>query len=154
LSDDLGNITAKSDVGAYSYNASGPASIRPHAVSAIAPSGSGTMNTAFTYDANGNYQAKLAGPLLDRIDNSYRSAARLVADLSLPPSAEGSAEGASRVAAARAVQEERYDAFAAIWASPPAQFGSRRRTSRQGRLARRRRPPPSPRSCAAYPISP
>ncbi|MBX3508491.1 MAG: hypothetical protein KF714_06870 [Parvibaculum sp.] len=37
--DDLGNITFKSDVGSYSYNASGPVSVRPHAVAAIVPGG-------------------------------------------------------------------------------------------------------------------
>jgi len=52
--DALGNITAKSDVGTYSYNASGSASVRPHAVAAITPSGTGTTNTTYTYDANGN----------------------------------------------------------------------------------------------------
>lgn len=52
--DDLGNIISKSDVGIYSYNASGASSVRPHAVAAIVPSGSGTVNTTYTYDANGN----------------------------------------------------------------------------------------------------
>lgn len=52
--DDLGNIAFKSDVGTYSYNASGPSSVRPHAVAAIVPGGTGLLNTAYTYDANGN----------------------------------------------------------------------------------------------------
>ena len=46
---DLGNITAKSDVGLYSYPASGPASVRPHAVAAVTGAGA----TAYAYDANG-----------------------------------------------------------------------------------------------------
>jgi len=52
--DALGNITSKSDIGTYSYNASGSASVRPHAVAAITPAGTGTTNTTYTYDANGN----------------------------------------------------------------------------------------------------
>jgi len=42
-----GNIQSKTDVGTYSYPANG---IRPHAVTSVA----GTVNTGFTYDANGN----------------------------------------------------------------------------------------------------
>ncbi|MDZ4380602.1 MAG: hypothetical protein U0942_04600 [Parvibaculum sp.] len=55
--DDLGNITFKSDVGTYSYNASGASSVRPHAVAAIVPGGSGVVNTTYTYDDNGNMTA-------------------------------------------------------------------------------------------------
>ena len=44
----IGNILSKSDVGTYSYPA--PGSARPHAVASII----GTVNTSFTYDANGN----------------------------------------------------------------------------------------------------
>ncbi|WP_293331341.1 hypothetical protein [Parvibaculum sp.] len=50
-------ITFKSDVGTYSYNASGSTSVRPHAVAAIVPSGTGTVNTTYTYDDNGNMTA-------------------------------------------------------------------------------------------------
>lgn len=46
--DAVGNLTGKSDVGAYTYPASG--SPLPHAVQSI----SGTLNTNFGYDANGN----------------------------------------------------------------------------------------------------
>ncbi len=46
-----GNLSAKSDVGAFSY---GPAATRPHAVASIAAS-NGTVDT-FTYDANGNLE--------------------------------------------------------------------------------------------------
>ncbi|WP_380874626.1 ATPase AAA [Sphingomonas sp. DBB INV C78] len=56
-----------------------------------------------------DYQAKLSGPLLDRIDLHVEVAAVSAADLVLPPPAEGSAEVAARVAAARAVQTTRYN---------------------------------------------
>ena len=55
-----------------------------------------------------DYQAKLSGPLLDRIDLHVEVEAVSAADLTLPPPAEGSAEVAARVAAARAVQTARY----------------------------------------------
>lgn len=57
-----------------------------------------------------DYQAKVSGPLLDRIDLSVEMAAVSAADLVLPPPAEGSAEVAARVAAARDVQRVRYAA--------------------------------------------
>jgi len=60
------------------------------------------------------YQAKLSGPLLDRIDLHIDVAAVSASDLSLPPASEGSAEVAVRVAAARAVQSERYDGLGRI----------------------------------------
>ena len=54
-----------------------------------------------------DYQAKVSGPLLDRIDLHVEVAAVSAADLTLPPPAEGSAEVAARVAAARAIQTKR-----------------------------------------------
>ncbi len=51
----------------------------------------------------GDYQARLSGPLLDRIDCHVEVGAVKAADLALPPPAEGSAEVAVRVAAARAL---------------------------------------------------
>ncbi|ACB94217.1 YifB family Mg chelatase-like AAA ATPase [Beijerinckia indica] len=57
------------------------------------------------------YQAKLSGPLLDRIDLHVEVAAVAAADLLLPAPAEGSAEVAARVAEARAIQRRRYDAL-------------------------------------------
>ncbi len=60
-----------------------------------------------------DYQARLSGPLLDRIDLHVEVRAVNPADLSLPPPAEGSAEVAARIAAARAVQAERYAHLAA-----------------------------------------
>ncbi|MHA6287847.1 YifB family Mg chelatase-like AAA ATPase [Maricaulis sp. CAU 1757] len=55
----------------------------------------------------GDYQARLSGPLLDRIDLQIHVPAVTPADLALPAAQEGSREAAARVAAARAVQMER-----------------------------------------------
>ncbi|OYY68131.1 MAG: AAA family ATPase [Sphingomonadales bacterium 28-55-16] len=54
-----------------------------------------------------DYQAKISGPLLDRIDLHVEVQAVSAADLVLPPPAEGSAEVAARVHAARQRQSER-----------------------------------------------
>jgi magnesium chelatase family protein len=54
-----------------------------------------------------DYQGKLSGPLLDRIDLAIDVPAVAAADLALPPPAERSADIAARVAAARAVQRDR-----------------------------------------------
>jgi magnesium chelatase family protein len=56
------------------------------------------------------YQAKLSGPLLDRIDLHIEVPAVTAADLLLPPPSEGSREVAARVARARDIQAERYAA--------------------------------------------
>jgi len=56
-----------------------------------------------------DYQAKVSGPLLDRIDLHVEVEAVTAADLVLPPPAEGSTEVAARVAAARAIQTARSD---------------------------------------------
>ncbi|MEY9390476.1 Mg chelatase-like protein [Bradyrhizobium japonicum] len=55
----------------------------------------------------GDYQARI-GPLMDRIDLRIEVPAVTAADLILPPPAEGSAEVAARVAAARDIQLARY----------------------------------------------
>jgi len=60
-----------------------------------------------------DYQARLSGPLLDRIDLHIEVPAVTAADLILPPPAEGSREIAGRVARARAAQAERYAALGA-----------------------------------------
>jgi magnesium chelatase family protein len=60
-----------------------------------------------------DYQSKLSGPLLDRIDLYIEVPAVSPADLDLPPPAEGSAAVAARVAAARARQTRRYQALPA-----------------------------------------
>src|SRR5712675_448101 len=56
------------------------------------------------------YQTRISGPLLDRIDLNIEVPAVTAADLILPPPAEGSREVAERVARARAMQMERYAA--------------------------------------------
>jgi magnesium chelatase family protein len=54
------------------------------------------------------YQARLSGPLLDRMDLTIEVPAVSAADLMLPPPAETSADVAVRVAQARAIQRQRY----------------------------------------------
>jgi len=54
------------------------------------------------------YQAKISGPLFDRIDLHVEVPAVSAADLALPPAAEGSATVAARIAAARQCQKARY----------------------------------------------
>jgi magnesium chelatase family protein len=56
-----------------------------------------------------DYQAKVSGPLLDRIDLHVDVQAVAAADLVLPPPSEGSAEVAERVRAARDIQTRRYE---------------------------------------------
>src|SRR5262249_55551840 len=58
-----------------------------------------------------DYQGRLSGPLLDRIDLHIEVPAVTAADLILPPPAEGSKDVAARVARARAMQLQRYEAF-------------------------------------------
>src|ERR1700760_2040084 len=58
-----------------------------------------------------DYQARLSGPLLDRIDLHIEVPAVTAADLILPPPAEGSAKVRERVARARVIQAERYAAL-------------------------------------------
>jgi len=55
-----------------------------------------------------DYQAKISGPLFDRIDLHVDVPAVSPADLSLPPPAEGSSQVLARVESARAVQAARY----------------------------------------------
>jgi len=57
-----------------------------------------------------DYQARISGPLMDRIDLRIEVPAVTAADLILPPPSEGSAEVAARVAAARDIQLARYAA--------------------------------------------
>src|SRR5579872_4335202 len=58
-----------------------------------------------------DYQARISGPLLDRIDLYIDVPAVSPADLALPPPAESTAEVARRVGAARARQTRRYAAL-------------------------------------------
>jgi magnesium chelatase family protein len=57
-----------------------------------------------------DYQARISGPLMDRIDLRIEVPAVTAADLILPTPSEGSAEVAARVAAARDIQLARYAA--------------------------------------------
>jgi magnesium chelatase family protein len=57
------------------------------------------------------YQGRLSGPLIDRVDLHIEVPAVTAADLILPPPAEGSREVAARVAQARAIQAARYSAL-------------------------------------------
>ena len=59
------------------------------------------------------YQGRLSGPLIDRIDLHIEVPAVTAADLILPPPAEGSREIAARVARAREIQAARYAALGA-----------------------------------------
>jgi len=56
-----------------------------------------------------DYQSRISGPMFDRIDIHVEVPGVSAGDLALPPPAEGSAEVASRVAAARDVQRARYE---------------------------------------------
>jgi magnesium chelatase family protein len=55
-----------------------------------------------------DYQARISGPLLDRLDVQIELAAVKASDLALPPPKERSADIARRVAAARALQRQRF----------------------------------------------
>ena len=57
----------------------------------------------------GDYQSKVSGPLLDRIDLHVEVDPVSAADLALPPPAEGSDQVAARVARARGVQAARLE---------------------------------------------
>ncbi|HEX5644922.1 MAG TPA: ATP-binding protein, partial [Erythrobacter sp.] len=54
-----------------------------------------------------DYQSKVSGPMLDRIDLHVEVDPVRASDMVLPPPAEGSAEVAARVAAARRIQTAR-----------------------------------------------
>lgn len=54
------------------------------------------------------YQARISGPLLDRIDLNIEMPAVAASDLTLPPSREGSAEVRARVTNARELQRARF----------------------------------------------
>ena len=56
-----------------------------------------------------DYQARVSGPLLDRIDLHVEVPGVSAADLTLPPPAEGSAQVAERVRTARELQARRYN---------------------------------------------
>jgi magnesium chelatase family protein len=74
-----------------------------------------------------DYQSRISGPLMDRIDLRIEVPAVTAADLILPPATEGSAEVAARVASARALQGARYEGH---------RGGPRRRDQQQRRRGR------------------
>ncbi|WP_304186194.1 YifB family Mg chelatase-like AAA ATPase [Phenylobacterium aquaticum] len=65
-----------------------------------------------------DYQAKVSGPFMDRIDLQIEVPPVTAADLSLPAPAEGTAEAALRVAAARELQASRARAVDDARAAP------------------------------------
>jgi magnesium chelatase family protein len=80
-----------------------------------------------------DYQTKVSGPLLDRIDLHVEVQAVSAADLVMPPPSESSADVAARVAAARAIQTARY-----------ADETSRTNTEADGKLLERIASPDEP----------
>ena len=86
------------------------------------------------------YQGRLSGPLIDRIDLHIEVPAVTAADLILPAPAEGSREVAARVARARDVQAARYAALGLAGVRTNAQAqragaGARSRSSTMPGLA-------------------
>jgi magnesium chelatase family protein len=57
-----------------------------------------------------DYQGRLSGPFLDRIDLFCDTPPVTAADLALPPPSEGTTDVAARVAAARDIQKTRFSA--------------------------------------------
>jgi magnesium chelatase family protein len=72
-----------------------------------------TCRRAANARCTAEYQGRLSGPLIDRIDLHIEVPAVTAADLILPAPAEGSAEVATRVAQAREIQRARYAALGA-----------------------------------------
>src|SRR5579872_1544024 len=70
-----------------------------------------TFRRAANARCSADYQARISGPLLDRIDLYIEVPAVTAADLILPPPTEGSRDVAERVALARARQAARYAAI-------------------------------------------
>ncbi len=66
-----------------------------------------------------DYQARVSGPLMDRIDLAVDMPAVSAADLALPAPTEGTAEVAARVAQARRRQFERAEAIASTGGATP-----------------------------------
>jgi magnesium chelatase family protein len=58
-----------------------------------------------------SYQARISGPLWDRLDIRLHLSAVRASDLALPPDKEGSKEAAERVSQARRKQQSRYKAI-------------------------------------------
>ena len=82
-----------------------------------------------------DYQARVSGPLLDRIDLHVEVPGVSAADLTLPPPPRAAPRWRARVATARQVQAERYNGHGATH-----QCRGGRRNARRGRDAGRARP--------------
>ncbi len=85
-----------------------------------------------------DYQARISGPLMDRIDLRIEVPAVTAADLILPPPAEGSAEVAARVA--RRARHPARTLSGRRSAKGPHQCGSAGRRAGRDRKARRAGP--------------
>ncbi|MBS0332508.1 MAG: ATP-binding protein, partial [Proteobacteria bacterium] len=72
-----------------------------------------------------DYQGRISGPLMDRIDLQVEVPPVTAADLALPPPAEGTAEAAARVAQARGLQAERATQGARPGEEPSATLNAR-----------------------------
>jgi len=103
--------TGKANVARANHNVTYPA--RFQLVAAMNPCRCGYLDDPAQACARvprcaAEYQAKISGPLFDRIDLHVDVPAVSAADLTLPPARESSAQVAARVAKARTVQRERY----------------------------------------------
>src|SRR5579872_2918402 len=78
--DPIGNLLSKSDVGTYTYPLAGAA--LPHAVISVAGS---TINSTFTYDANGNQTAGLGRSVSYTSYNKPSSITQGIGHAVLPP---------------------------------------------------------------------
>jgi magnesium chelatase family protein len=82
-----------------------------------------------------SYQTRVSGPLMDRIDLQIDVPPVTPADMALPPPAEGTAEAAARVAAARGVQAAR---------APEAEAGASLNARLEGSALERHATPDEP----------
>ena len=103
--------TGKANVARANYHVTYPA--RFQLVAAMNPCRCGYLDDPAQACARvprcaSEYQAKISGPLFDRIDMHVDVPAVGASDLKLPPPRENSEDVASRVAEARAIQRRRY----------------------------------------------
>ncbi len=103
--------TGKANVARANYHVTYPA--RFQLVAAMNPCRCGSLDDPAQACARvprcaGEYQAKISGPLFDRIDMHVDVPAVAASDLKLPPPRESTEDVAARVAEARAIQRRRY----------------------------------------------
>jgi magnesium chelatase family protein len=106
--------TGETQIARANYHIRFPA--RFQLISAMNPCGCGMHGEANHVCRRGvrcaaDYQARISGPLLDRMDIQLELNAVKASDLTLPPPKERSADVALRVAKARMIQRQRYDAL-------------------------------------------